>query len=126
MSARSIDDQLTHIAALAKGEMTDAALADLAKALAGKSNILAASAARAIGALSAKSLAPQLAAAFTRFLAGGTDKGCLAKTAIVKALAALEVEDDTTFLAGANHIQLEPGFGGSGDAAVELRCESVA
>jgi HEAT repeat protein len=67
-----------------------------------------------------------LSASFHRFLADGADKACLAKTAIVKALSAMEVEDEATFLAGANHIQLEPGFGGSGDAAVELRCESVS
>ncbi len=126
MSGRSIDDQLNRISSLAKQPSSDEALAELTKALSGKSNILAAAAAKALGSLAARSAAPHLASAFARFMSDGADKGCLAKTAIVKALIAMEVEDEPTFLAGASHIQPEPSFGGSGDAALELRCESVS
>jgi HEAT repeat protein len=126
MAGRSIDDQLARIATLAKGSASAEAIAELSKALSGKSNVLAAAAANALGVLGARTLAPQLVSTFPRFMADGADKGCLAKTAIVKALVAMEVEDEPTFLAGASHVQREPSYGGSGDAALELRCESVS
>jgi len=50
----------------------------------------------------------------------------IATTAIVKALIALEIEDENVFLKASRHVQMEPTWGGSQDVAVELRCESTA
>jgi HEAT repeat protein len=57
---------------------------------------------------------------------GPADKGCLAATAIAKALASWEHRDEEVFHAGAKHVQMEASWGPPVDAAVELRCESVA
>src|SRR5437764_10220533 len=126
MPVRSIDDQLSRLDALRRAAPSPQTRAELEKALSGKSNLLAAKAARVAGELKLKEIQPAMAAAFRHFLEDGSDKGCLAKTAIVKALDALEARDEETFLLGAKHVQMEPSFGGSGDVAVELRCESVA
>ncbi|MEE8523027.1 MAG: HEAT repeat domain-containing protein, partial [Thermoanaerobaculia bacterium] len=66
--------------------------------------------------------ADDLAAAFDRFLAEPSkDKGCVAKTEIARSLHELEEPCRELFLAGSRHVQPEPAFGGSVDAAAELR-----
>jgi hypothetical protein len=68
-------------------------------------------------------LAPNLAAAFARFLDNSvkSDPQCWAKNALAKTLAAFEYQDPELFLAGMHHIQLEPVWGGSADTAGTLR-----
>jgi HEAT repeat protein len=67
--------------------------------------------------------ARELAAAFQRFLEDGAkqDPGCVAKLAIAKALVEMDEPAADTYLAGARHVQLEAGYGGSTDTAAELR-----
>ncbi len=91
-----------------------------AKALAAKSNLVAAKAARIAGDASWPELTPDLVAAFDRFLAGG-DKGCAAKMAIARALFNLDYDDAEAYLKGMRHIQMEPVWGGSVDTAADLR-----
>jgi HEAT repeat protein len=50
-----------------------------------------------------------------------SDKGCLAKVAIVHALTALDERATDIFLQGTHHIQKEASWGGSVDTAGELR-----
>ena len=126
MAARSVDDQFAALDALRHAPANDAAIEQLRKAIEGKSNFVAARAAAVAGSLNVTAkLQDAMAAAFKRFIAG-SDKGCAATTAIVKALAAAECAAEETHLAGAVHVQMEPVWGGSVDAAVEMRCESVA
>ena len=68
-------------------------------------------------------LIPQLIAAFDRFMKNPlkTDKGCLAKTAIVEALDKLESQESDVFLRGIRHAQMEPAYGGRRDTAANLR-----
>src|ERR1041384_8340901 len=64
-----------------------------------------------------------LIAAFHRFMINPekTDKGCAAKTAVVKALLAADIDDDEVFRIGVRHVQLEPTWGGRSDTAAQLR-----
>lgn len=122
--AKSIDEQIARLDAIRQNPTPDAP-AEIRKALASKSNVVVAKGAKVGEKLNLKELADALAEAFTRIL-GPSDKGCLAATAIAKALAGWELGDEELFLAGAKHVQLEASWGPPVDVAVELRCESVA
>src|SRR4030095_8290687 len=50
-----------------------------------------------------------------------SDKGCAAKTAVIKALLAADCDDEEMFLKGVRHVQLEPTWGGRADTAAPLR-----
>jgi HEAT repeat protein len=95
----------------------------MAKALAAKSNLVAAKAARIAGDAQWTELTDELAAAFERFLKRGSelDKGCAALNAIARALYNLDYDGVDLYLAGMHHVQMEPVWGGSSDTAVELR-----
>jgi HEAT repeat protein len=95
----------------------------IAKALSSKSNLVAAKAARIAGDAQWTELTDELAVAFDRFLKRGMelDKGCAALIAIARALYGLDYDGVELYLAGMRHIQMEPGWGGSTDSAVELR-----
>jgi HEAT repeat protein len=94
-----------------------------AKALAGKSNLVAAKAARIAGEAQVSALAQDLVTAFHRFLARGaeTDKGCAALTAMARALFALDYDEPELYLAGMTHFQREAAWGPPVDTAAELR-----
>jgi hypothetical protein len=66
---------------------------------------------------------PEMISAFGRFMEDGekTDKGCAAKTAILKALVRFEYMGGDIFAASAHYIQMEPVYGGHEDTAVEMR-----
>jgi len=97
-------------------------LAILRKGLSDRVSIIVARAAELAGELGAASLAPEMIAAFHRFLADPSkDKGCLAKIAIAEALTRLEHPEPEVFLEGMRHIQMEPVWGGSEDTAAWLR-----
>jgi HEAT repeat protein len=95
----------------------------IAKALSGKSNLVAAKAARVVGDALWPELTPDLAAAFDRFIARAAagDKGCAASIAIARALFNLDHDDADVYLKGMCHVQMEPVWGGSVDTAAELR-----
>ncbi|MFQ5628181.1 MAG: hypothetical protein ACE5I1_05420 [bacterium] len=101
--------------------------AETAKALQGflgaKNNYLVAKAARVVSECGYDELIPNLLMAFDYFLkhAEKTDKSCLAKTAIIKALQELGHSDSDIFLRGVRYYQLEPSYGGRVDTATEIR-----
>src|SRR5580658_2107227 len=102
---------------------TPEGLKQMSKALASKSNLVAAKAARISGDAQWAEVTVDLVAAFDRFLKRGSelDKGCAALIAIARALYALDYDGVELYLAGIRHVQMEPGWGGSSDTAVELR-----
>ncbi len=102
---------------------TSEGLKQMAKALASKSNLAAAKAARIAGDAQWAELTEALVTAFERFLKRGSeiDKGCVALNAIARALYALDYDGVDLYLAGMRHVQMEPVWGGSSDTAVELR-----
>jgi len=107
-------------------DLTDARAA-IAQFLAHKSNLLVAKAAKLAGEAGIESLEPQLVAAFHRFMKNPavTDKGCEAKTEIVRALEAMGAAEPEVFLAGIRHVQMEGAYGPPIDTAVGLRAASA-
>jgi hypothetical protein len=65
-----------------------------------------------------------LLTAYARFLQDPVkrDPTCFAKKAIVRTLVAFEYRDIQFYLEGIRYTQLEPGWGGSADTAVDVRC----
>ena len=101
----------------------EAARPQLARALKGRNNYLAAKAAELVLHHQLADLEPELAAAFGRFLenAAKVDPQCWAKNALAKALAGFGYQEPELFLAGMGHVQMEPVWGGSADTAGPLR-----
>ena len=99
------------------------ATARLRDALAAKSNLVVAKAAKIVREIRLKDHRSALVAAFDRFMVdpGKTDKGCLAKTAIAHALYELEAREEEVFVRGIRHVQPEGVWGGNADTAAELR-----
>lgn len=95
----------------------------MAKALAAKSNLVVAKAARIVGEAQWTELTDDLVAAFDRFLKRGAegDKGCAALMATARALFNMDYDGAEVYLNGMRHVQLEPVWGGSSDTAAELR-----
>ena len=121
--ATGFDEQMEALDAL-KGPPVDAAAeALIRKALAGKSNFLAAKAARLAEEAELESLLPELIAAFHRFFenAEKSDPQCWAKNAMSRALPRLGCRDKDVFLRGLNFHQWEPTWGGKSDTAGTLR-----
>jgi HEAT repeat protein len=119
----SVEQTLVRLNALRSEPRAEASLAELGRALANKSNLVVAKAADIIQRARLDQFIPQLLTAFDRFMIDPTrtDKGCGAKTSIVKALYELEARAEDIFLRGIHHIQLEGVWGGSADTAAELR-----
>lgn len=93
------------------------------KALAAKSNLVVAKAARIVGESQWAELSGELVKAFHRILPRGAeiDKGCAALIAIARALYAVDFDGAELYLAGMRHVQREPVWNGSVDAAADLR-----
>ena len=106
----------------------DAATLALVRASLGhRSNHVVGRAARAAREADLTALAPDLIAAFPRFLEDPVrrDPGCVAKTEIVHALLAFGDAAPDVFLRGASHVQREPAFGPPVDTAPALRATSA-
>jgi HEAT repeat protein len=88
-----------------------------------KSNIVIAKAASFAARLEAASVAPELVQVFLTLMRKPVerDPGCMALTAIAKALLLFEFHAAEVYFAGLRHIQMEPGFGKSVEVAGELR-----
>jgi HEAT repeat protein len=93
------------------------------KALATKSNLIVAKAARLIATSISTDLADDLAAAFNRMIAKGAteDKACAGMIAIARALVEMDYDAPNLFLAGMRHVQMEGSYGPPIDTAAELR-----
>ncbi|MBL8797437.1 MAG: HEAT repeat domain-containing protein [Planctomycetia bacterium] len=121
--ARGLDARLERLRALRQEPASPEHVAELRKALADKSNLVAAEAAEIVGARLLAELTPDLVAAFDRFMVdpAETDKLCRAKLAIVETLNKLEYDQEAIFLTAIRHVQMEPRWGTSEDAAADLR-----
>ncbi len=93
------------------------------KALAAKSNLIIAKAARLIGNAQWIDLNNEMASAFGRMIEKGAalDKACAAMIAIARALVQIEYDEPDLFLRGIHHVQMEASFGPPIDTATELR-----
>lgn len=88
-----------------------------------KSNIVVAKAANMAVRMEASGMAAELAQVFSPMLkrAAESDPGCVALTAIVKALVSFDAPAAEVYFAGLRHEQWEPSFGRSVEVAGELR-----
>jgi len=125
--ARKTEDCLEALSSLRNDPAAHAARAELAQYLAHKSNAVVAKAAKLAGDFELHDLRPQLVEAFHRFMKDPavSDRGCSAKTAIVRALEALAAPEEAIYLAGIRHIQMEGSYGPPIDTAAALRSASA-
>jgi hypothetical protein len=118
-----LDAALLRVKELRKDPAAAGAEDALREILRGRFSHAAAKAAELAGDAGLRDLAPDLVAAFDRFLEDPVkrDPGCLAKTAIVDALQQLDSDEGELYLRAARHVQLEPVYGGRQDTAPGLR-----
>jgi HEAT repeat protein len=119
----SIEDRLAELATLSKSPDTPEARKQLRKHLASKTSLVVAKTAGIVAHIEDHDFTPDLIGAFHRFMIdpAKTDKGCAAKTAVVKALLAADCDDEELFRTGIRHVQHEPTWGGRSDTAAPLR-----
>ncbi len=123
----SLEDRLAELSKLRREPDPAVAKQALAKGLKDRSPHLVAKAARITAELGIDELDDALTLAFDRFMVdpARTDKGCVAKIAIVRALVDLDVRADDTYLIGIRHRQPEAAYGPPTDTAVPLRAASA-
>lgn len=126
-SRRSLEDKLARLSELRDEADSEEARSELRRSLADKSPHVVAKAAGIIGELELAELADVVESNFERFFLDPlkSDKGCIAKTAIVRCLGKMERGSAEIFLRGLHHVQMDPAYGGEVDTAVELRGESA-
>lgn len=119
----SVDRHLQALDQLGTAMPDPHARAEVRQYLGNRSNVVVAQAAKLCGKAPDQDAEGDLTAAFHRFLVdpAKTDKGCMAKLAIVEALRTLEAPDPGVFRVGLRHVQLEPTWGGQTDTAAPLR-----
>jgi HEAT repeat protein len=120
---QTTETKVARLNALRRDSHSAAALTELRKALADRSNYVVATAAELIGEFEIRALTTDLVACFDRFLVNPekVDPQCLGKAAIVAALVRLEHDDRELFLRGMRHFQLEAVWGGKQDSAAQVR-----
>lgn len=120
---KSIDDKLDDLEAAASEADRSAAAAGIGAHLRDKHARVVARAAKLAADGLFYELAPELIAAYPRFLpdAAKKDPNCLAKKALVRALVNLDCDDATFFAEALAYRQPQPVWGGSVDSAAELR-----
>lgn len=123
----STEEKFNRLRELAKGHLSDNDVQEIRKFLSSANSIVITKAVQVVAKYGLAELIPQLIAAFDRFMNKPikTDKGCLAKTAIVEALDTLNYWESDVFLQGIHHVQMEPGYGGHVDTAANLRARSA-
>lgn len=124
---RGVEAKLHRLRTLRHEAVVPEHVTELRQFLADKSSIVVAEAAEIVGVRQISELAPDLVAAFHRFMIepAESDKGCRAKIAIIEALNKIEYQDDQVYLFGIRHVQPEPRWGGSDDTAAPLRANAA-
>ena len=125
--ARKTEDCLEQLHRLRGTLPSPEAAEELRAYLRHKSNLVVAKAAQLIREFELHDLRADLVRAFDRFMQdpAKTDRGCSAKTEIVRALESLGVPEGALFLAGIHHVQMEGSFGPPIDTAAGLRASSA-
>lgn len=125
--APSVEERLAELSELRDDPTSSESRKQLRKHLSSKISFVVAKAAEIVAESADRELVPELIAAFQRFMINPakTDKGCLAKARIMKALLAADCDDEAIYLQGIHHVQPEPSWGGPADTAAELRALSA-
>jgi HEAT repeat protein len=121
--SRKLEELLATLAQIQENPTSVEGRATLRHVLSSKFSIAIARAAKLVAASDLFELIPELVAAFDRLISSAkeTDQGCLAKHAIAEALYRLDYSDETLFLQGIRHVQMEAVWGGQEDTAAALR-----
>ncbi|MBE9178920.1 HEAT repeat domain-containing protein [Oculatella sp. LEGE 06141] len=121
--SRKLEQELATLGQVRSHPTSEEAIALLKQVLNSRYAVAVAQAAKMIGDAELSLLAPALAAAFQRLMVNPveTDAGCTAKHRIAEALYRMGYSDESVFLRGIRHVQLEPVWGGKEDTAVSLR-----
>jgi HEAT repeat protein len=124
---RKTEDCLEALGRLRHDPTAPGASNELSKFLEHKSNAVVAKAAKLAGDFELQDLRPALVEAFARFMKNPvvSDRGCAAKTAIVRALEALAAPEEVVYLTAIRHVQMEGSFGPPIDTAAGLRSASA-
>ncbi|HEY9641254.1 MAG TPA: HEAT repeat domain-containing protein [Coleofasciculaceae cyanobacterium] len=119
---RKLDLLLEQLAQLREEPTSEESIAQLRQILTSKQAIAIAQAAKLVGKFELTSLIPELVTAFQEGLAKpDSDPNCHAKSALADALYRLSYSDESLFLQGIRHIQMEAVWGGQVDTAAKLR-----
>jgi hypothetical protein len=121
--SKKLDELLASLAEVREEPTSEAGLAVLRQILNSKFSIAVAQAAKIIGDAEVRSLIPELAAAFSKFMINGaeTDPSCKAKQRIAEALYRLNYAEESLYLQGIHCVQKEAVWGGTTDTAAALR-----
>jgi len=125
--ARKTEDCLEELHRLRGILPSPEAAGELRVYLGHKSNLVVAKAAKLAREFELYDLRAGLVGAFDRFMQdpAKTDRGCSAKTEIVRALESLGAPEGAVFLTGIRHVQMEGSFGPPIDTAAGLRAASA-
>jgi HEAT repeat protein len=121
--SRKLEETLSVLAQIRENPIDEQAIATLRQTLRSKYSVAVARAAKIIGEFAIANFIPDLVAAFERMMVkpAETDPGCLAKKEIAETLYRFEYGEESLFLQGIHHIQMEPVWGGQEDTAPVLR-----
>ncbi|KAF3884118.1 MULTISPECIES: hypothetical protein [Nostocales] len=121
--SRKLEETLSVLTQIRENPLDERAIAILRQTLKSKYSIAVARAAKIIGELAISNLLPDLVEAFERMMVNPaqTDPGCVAKKEIAETLYRLDSPQESLFLQGIHHIQMEPVWGGKEDTAAILR-----
>src|ERR1700730_2774968 len=124
---RKTEDCLEALSRLREALASPEARAELRHYLANKSTVVVAKAAKLASEFELHELRPQLVEAFERFMnqPATSDRGCAAKMQIVRTLEALGAPEQSVFLAGIRHVQMEGSYGPPIDTGPGLRAASA-
>jgi hypothetical protein len=127
MASRKLEEQLERIKLLRDAVPDSETISILRKALADRSNLVVAEAARAAGEIHAVALIPDLLLAYSRLFENPVkvDPKCWGKTAIIKSLTVLDYSESPPYIRGSSHVQMEPVWDGQEDAAGPLRSNCI-
>jgi len=123
MASRKLEDQLERLRLLRSSPPDAAAISNIRKSLQDRSNLVIAEAAKTATEHRMLQLIPDMLSAYAGLFENPvkTDPKCWGKSAIVRALTALDYSESPPFLRGSTHVQMEPVWGGQEDAAGPLR-----
>jgi hypothetical protein len=123
LASRKLEERVEQLRQLRSNPSNPEIDAILRKALADRSGLIIAEAAKTIGELHLSSWISQLLDAFSRLFVDSVkaDPKCFGKTAIVRSLVQLDYSESQPFIRGLRHVQMEPTMGGQEDSAAQLR-----
>jgi HEAT repeat protein len=121
--SRKLEEILATLPQVRNDPASETSIATLQQILKGRYSVAIAQAAKIVREASLIQLIPDLLTAFDRMMVKPveTDPGCLAKKELAETLYRLEYSEESLFLQGIRHVQMEPIWGGKEDKATTLR-----